>query len=155
MINWQFHDFNTLNATQLFQVLKLRVDVFVVEQQCAYPEIDENDNAPTTIHLLGYTENELAAYARAMPYRKKGSDNKPSNVRIGRVVVAKPFRGKGVADRLMQEMIDHLADVYPSTDLCLSAQSPLVSFYEAFRFNVESEEYLEDGIPHIDMRRSV
>ncbi|MFK8074989.1 MAG: GNAT family N-acetyltransferase [Granulosicoccus sp.] len=151
-VNWEFHRFQTLNTDQLFQVMRLRTDVFVVEQQCAYPELDSHDNHPDTIHLLGST-HELVAYARAMPSSETTDAGAKSVVRIGRVVVAKPHRGTGLANLLMQQMMSKLESDFPQSEQVLSAQEPIIDFYRDLGFVAESDVYLEDGIPHIDMRR--
>lgn len=156
-MNWEFHTFQSLDTQRLFELMKLRTDVFVVEQQCAYPELDHFDNLPSTIHLLGFDEEQLSSYARAMPMSEvEGDDASPlSSIRIGRVVVIKPHRGTGLAEQLMKRMMNRLEESYPATDQILSAQEPIVAFYEALGFVAESESYLEDGIPHVDMRRSM
>lgn len=151
-VHWEFHRFQSLNTDQLFQLMRLRTDVFVVEQQCAYPELDSHDNHPDTIHLLGTTQ-ELVAYARAMPSSEPSDTGAISTVRIGRVVVAKSHRGTGLAKLLMQQMMSKLNVEFPNSDQVLSAQEPIIDFYKDLGFVVESDVYLEDGIPHIDMRR--
>jgi ElaA protein len=168
-MKWEFHTFQTLDTRRLFEFMKLRTDVFVVEQQCAYPELDSFDNRDDTIHLLGFDQQTLAAYARAMPisepaeanYSDVVHDNGNANdkrnitaVKIGRVVVIKSHRGTGLAEQLMNSLLSQLEKTYPGKDHILSAQVPIVSFYEALGFKTESAPYLEDGIPHIDMRRS-
>lgn len=153
-MNWEFHTFQTLDTNRLFDLLKLRTDVFVVEQKCAYPELDYFDNLATTIHLLVYDQHSLVAYARAMPFCAEAGQIDVTSVRIGRVVVTQSHRGTGLAERLMKGLINHLDEHYPGKDLILSAQQPILSFYEALGFNKESDMYLEDGIPHIDMRRT-
>ena len=189
-MNWEFHTFQTLDTSKLFELMKLRTDVFVVEQQCAYPELDSYDNLATTIHLLAFDQHSLVAYARAMPMGDDSSKNDLAGdisgsdmtaeanrgtlaveasrhnvavalsasevevVRIGRVVVTQSRRGTGLAEQLMNRLINHLEEQYPAKDLILSAQEPIVSFYQALGFAEESDAYLEDGIPHIDMRRT-
>ena len=152
-MNWQFHTFESLNTYQLFELMKLRTDVFVVEQQCAYPELDDQDTNPHTIHLLGLDQQTLAAYARAMPVKHQTLPQGASAVRIGRVVLAKSHRGTGLAHQLMKQLMSRLEKNYPNRDQILSAQTAIVSFYESLGFEAESESYLEDGIPHVDMRR--
>ena len=168
-MNWEFHTFQTLDTHRLFELMKLRTDVFVVEQQCAYPELDSFDNQNDTIHLLGFDEQTLTAYARAMPITDT-DDAKISEitdatddahdkrhisaVKIGRVVVIESHRGTGLAEQLMKRLMGQLDKTYTGKDHVLSAQVPIMSFYEALGFKTESAPYLEDGIPHIDMRRS-
>jgi ElaA protein len=153
-MNWELHTFQTLDTRRLFEFMKLRTDVFVVEQQCAYPELDSFDNRDDTVHLLGFDQETLAAYARAMPMTDTDDKRNISAVKIGRVVVIKSHRGTGLAEQLMKRLMSQLDKTYPGKDHVLSAQVPIVSLYEALGFKTESAPYLEDGIPHIDMRRS-
>lgn len=160
-VTWKFHDFRSLDTAMLFALMKLRVDVFVVEQACAYPELDEADTAPETLHLLGYVGDQLVAYARAMP----GSAHPPGHdpvtvesgcsaarpIRIGRVVVARPYRGKGLATILMQQLMSRLQMQFPNRNHCLAAQVSVQTFYAALGFIPVSDVYLEDGIAHVDM----
>ena len=117
----------------------------MVEQACAYPELDAADCDNTTIHLLGYQQNTLAAYARAMPGQ--------TSIKIGRVVVAAEFRRQGLATTLMQKLLSQLEQTHSSIEQSLAAQVAVQEFYESLGFNPVSEPYLEDGIKHIDMLR--
>ncbi len=156
-LSWRFHQFETLGTHALFELMKLRVDVFVVEQACAYPELDAHDKASDTLHLLGYENEALIAYARAMPpialnSGVTGVDDKPS-VHIGRVVVEKEHRGRGIAQSMMQQLIERIQSTYPELDQVLAAQTTVQAFYVALGFTPISDVYMEDGIAHIDMRR--
>jgi len=151
-MNWQFHTFNTLSTRDLFDFMKLRVDVFVVEQACAYPELDNHDISESTLHLLGYDATRLVAYARAITATHHPGDTEA--VKIGRVVVASSHRGTGVAQALMTTMLNKLNVEYPTCSPYLAAQYAIMDFYQAFGFTPISEVYQEDGIPHIDMHRS-
>ncbi len=153
-MNWEFHTFRTLDTHRLFKLMKLRTDVFVVEQQCAYPELDAFDILPNTIHLLGFDQHTLTAYARAMPIASTTDAHSITTIKIGRVVVIKSHRGTGLADQLMKRLMNQLDATYPGKDQILSAQEPIVHFYRTLGFDTESDMYLEDDIPHIDMRRS-
>ncbi|WHO71330.1 GNAT family N-acetyltransferase [Rhizobium sp. BT03] len=135
-----------LLARELYDLLKMRVDVFVVEQNCAYPELDGKDI--DALHLRLMESGELLASARIL---KPHEPQEPS--KIGRVVVSPAHRGKRLGDTLMSEAITACERLYPANPIALSAQAHLRRFYEAFGFAVASEEYLEDGIPHIDMVR--
>ncbi len=148
---WQFHTFSSLSTNALFTLLKLRVDVFVVEQACAYPELDHFDTQNNTLHVLGYQQDQLVAYARAIPacYPEFAAV-----VRIGRVVVAEKHRGKAIGSTLMQQVINRLDSDYPGHDQALAAQVAVQDFYASHGFTAESAQYLEDGIAHIDMRRA-
>ena len=163
-LHWEFHGFDSLDTSALFAVMKLRVDVFVVEQACAYPELDAADTAPDTIHLLGYAGAELAAYARAMPgphspepaapTTSTGSKaQSPPAIRIGRVVVARPWRRRSLATSLMQHLMSHLQEKFRGCSFRLAAQVDVQDFYAALGFAPVSEIYEEDGIAHIDMVR--
>ncbi len=162
-LRWEFHDFGSLDTAALFALMKLRVDVFVVEQACAYPELDNADTAQETIHLLGFAGDELAAYARAMPASthsselgsttSEGERMAPLPIRIGRVVVAQPYRGKGLASILMQQLMSQLHVRFPGRNHCLAAQASVQAFYAALGFEPVSDIYLEDGIAHVDMMR--
>lgn len=132
------------SAVDLYALLKLRVDVFVVEQNCAYPELDGKDGE--ALHLRLVIDGETAAYARLWR-----PENRPP--RIGRVIVAPGHRGKGLGETLMREAIRACEVHFPGEPIALSAQSHLERFYRSLGFAPTSEEYVEDGIPHIDMLR--
>ena len=135
--------FADLDTATLYALLRLRVDVFVVEQACAYPELDGRDTEPGTRHLwTAGAAGEPLAYLRILA--------DPGDVaRIGRVAVAKPARGAGHAARLMAQALRLIGD----RACVLEAQSYLVDFYTSFGFIPAGPEYVEDGIPHIPMRR--
>ena len=159
------HDFRSLDTRALFALMKLRVDVFVVEQNCAYAELDHHDIAENTLHLLGYLEDDLVAYARAMPENESsepsGREAFPATdsesrkrVRIGRVVVARANRGHGIANALMRQLIREVERRYPRCKQQLAAQQDVLGFYVSLGFEPVSAVYLEDGIPHVDMLRT-
>lgn len=131
------------SALELYALLKLRVDVFVVEQECAYPELDGQDGA--ALHLRLMQGEDILAAARILP-PVEGKEP-----RIGRVVVSPAHRGKGFGEALMREAMAVCAERYPGCDIAISAQSYLLKFYAGLGFIAVSEEYVEDGIPHIDM----
>lgn len=139
--------FNAFTAAALYDVLRLRVDVFVVEQNCPYPEIDGRD--PEAFHyLLRDGEGRLAAYLRAFA----PSADEPF-VRLGRIVVAPHARGLRLGDHLMTIGLAWAAAGYPHSEVELSAQAHLQRFYGGHGFKPAGGIYLEDGIPHVDMRR--
>jgi ElaA protein len=135
---------HAFSAVELYALLKLRVDVFVVEQACAYPELDGKD--PDALHLQLMIGAETAAYARLW----RPVDAPP---RIGRVLVAPNHRGKRLGEAVMQEAIRACETYFAGEPIALSAQSHLERFYRSLGFTPTSEEYVEDGIPHIDMQR--
>lgn len=138
----------SLTALELYQIIKARESVFVVEQHCPYQETDDLD--PHAWHLSVMVNGELAAYARVVGAGIK--DRLPS---IGRVMTIKTFRGRGIGRALMEEAIQFTERQFPKADIKISAQVYLQNFYESLGFRVSSEPYDEDGIPHIDMVKPV
>ncbi|MGC4852620.1 GNAT family N-acetyltransferase [Micromonospora sp. DT4] len=135
--------FAELDARTFHDLLKLRVDVFVVEQNCPYPELDGRDVEPDTRHVWLTDGGAPLAYLRIL--------TDPGGVaRIGRVVVAPSARGGGHAGRLMTAALDLIGD----RPAVLDAQSHLVAFYARHGFTVSGPEYVEDGIPHTPMCRN-
>lgn len=138
--------FEQLSARELHDLLKLRIDVFVVEQHCPYPELDGRDLE--ALHLLGHAaDGGLIACARILP---PSDDGMP---RIGRVAVHEAHRAKGIAHALMRFALEEIEQRYGSKRSKLSAQSHLQAFYAKHGYSAVSDEYLEDGIPHVDMER--
>lgn len=131
-----------LSAGQLYGLLKLRVDVFVVEQACPYPELDGRDLLPGTVHLWWPPAGEPQAYLRLLTEPGGG-------FRIGRVCTAKAARGQGWGARLMAAALARTGDA----EVVLDAQTYAQAFYERFGFVPEGAPFDEDGIPHITMRR--
>jgi len=136
--------FAQLDTETLYALLRLRVDIFVVEQHCAYPELDGRDTEPATVHLWLTAAGDPAplGYLRIL-------SESDGSARIGRVAVAPSARGAGAARRLMTAALDRIGD----QPCVLDAQAGLVGFYRSLGFAVTGAEYLEDGIPHVPMRR--
>ncbi|EOU2464025.1 GNAT family N-acetyltransferase [Vibrio navarrensis] len=149
MIQWHLVPFSQLSTTQLYQLLKLRVDVFVVEQNCPYPELDGNDILHGVHHLLGYKNDELVACTRLLP-----AGTTYDSVSIGRVATKHNARGGGLGHQLMQKSIMYCQQLWPNETIEIGAQEHLKPFYQQHGFVVTSEVYLEDGIPHVDMKRA-
>ncbi|MDG1733585.1 MAG: GNAT family N-acetyltransferase [Thalassotalea sp.] len=148
-INWQAKHFVELTTDELYEALKLRVDVFVVEQTCYYPELDEKDRDSETIHLLGYDNGVLVAYLRLLA----PNISYPDCVSIGRVATAQAYRGKGIGHPLMYKALELCAQSWPNIDIKIGAQEHLEKYYNQHNFIRVSDMYLEDDIPHIDMLR--
>lgn len=150
---WQTKKFTELSLDQLYDVLKLRVDIFVVEQTCYYPDLDSDkdllDRHSQTLHLLGYQEERIVAYLRILP---KGQSY-PEHISIGRVVTATQARGGGLGHQLMTEAITRCQQYFPNENIKISAQQHLKAYYQRHGFTQVSEMYLEDNIPHIAMIR--
>ncbi|AJY46996.1 GNAT family N-acetyltransferase [Martelella endophytica] len=135
-----------LTPGELYAILKLRIDVFVVEQNCPYPELDGKDF--DALHLRLIADGAVMAYARVFPPGADGAES-----RIGRVVVSPDHRGRKLGDAVMREAIAACGRIAPDTAIAISAQAHLQRFYGSLGFVAVSAEYLEDGIPHVDMIR--
>lgn len=145
-IQWTVKAFNDLTALDLYQILRLRIDVFMLEQNCLYPECDNKDLQ--AFHLFGQHQDRIVAYARLLPAGISYED-----LSIGRVVVDTNFRKYGLGKELMQRAIQYWNLKYPNTPIRISAQLYLQRFYEGLGFERVSDMYLEDDIPHIEMLR--
>ena len=142
-MSFQVKQFDELTGLQIYKILQARVGVFVVEQQCAFLEVDGKD--PNCDHLYFEEDGDILAYARLLP---PGVSYKEAS--IGRVLVVEKARGRGLAKQLLKEAIQYLkAQGHPM--IKIQAQSYLKDFYSSFGFAAISDEYLEDDIPHIDM----
>lgn len=137
--------YKELTIDELYEALKLRCAVFVIEQNCNYQDMDDKDKK--VHHLLGYSGNELVAYARILP---QGVSYKEAS--IGRVVTSGNYRGKGAGKELMQEAIKQTLSLFKTNEIVISAQYYLLKFYRDLGFVEEGEIYPEDDIPHIQMR---
>jgi ElaA protein len=138
-------NFSELTTLEYHRLMEIRVAVFVVEQECAYQEIDAIDLEATHLWFADEADNVLA-YARI--YKE---DN---TIHFGRVLVAKEWRGQRLGQKLIAEVISFIEKRYPSQPIKISAQAHLQAFYGTFGFQVVSKEYLEDGIPHVDMQKN-
>lgn len=143
---WTASEFDALSTKELYEILKLRVDVFVVEQNCPYPELDGMDY--DALHIQFREEGKLVAYCRVLP---PGKYEEPS---IGRVIVDASKRGSGLANELMELAVTEAVKRYSEQPIRLCAQAHLQTFYGRFGFETVSEEFLEDGIPHVYMIRN-
>lgn len=141
-MNFVFKFFDQLTLDELYQILQLRSEVFVVEQNCIYQDKDDKDRQG--FHLLGFIENQLVACARILP---KGISY-ANYCSIGRVCTKQTHRQFGLGKSLMQNAIQHCHELYPDTKIKISAQSYLLKFYTELGFIVIGEEYMEDDIPH-------
>lgn len=136
--------FNELTTQELYDLLQLRSEIFVVEQNCVYQDIDNKDQK--AYHVLGYKENQLTAYTRIF---KPGNYFKEAS--IGRVVVAKNKRKHNYGYDIMKASIKAIENNFNVSTIKISAQCYLKNFYNTLDFYEIGEEYLEDGIPHITM----
>ncbi len=143
-VTWILKPFDQLTVSELYAVLHLRSEVFVVEQQCVFPDMDFKDQKAH--HLMGFQENKLAAYTRLF---NAGESYREAS--IGRVVTAPFARNSGIGKNLMLESIQQLYTLFGKQPIRIGAQLYLKRFYESFGFQQDSEMYLEDGIEHIEM----
>ena len=138
---WNYIAFEELSALELQRIYKVRVAVFVVEQNCPYPEVDDLDLIST--HIFKEENNEISAYMRVYP--------KEEIIHIGRVLVTQKDRTLGLGRELVARGLEYIETIYPGMPIYAQAQAHLEGFYSSFGFETVSETYLEDNIPHIDM----
>jgi len=139
--------FNELSLTELYKALQLRSEVFVVEQDCVYQDIDGKDEK--ALHVLGVYNDEIATYSRLF-----APGDYFDNASIGRVVIGEKFRDRKWGHDLIAAGIAAIAENYKTSAITISAQLYLKKFYETHGFVQEGDQYLEDGIPHIRMNRN-
>ena len=144
-ITWTAKAFKDLSVDEYFEIIYLRTEIFVVEQDCPYQEVDEKDRQ--SYHLFGRAENgELIAVTRVLP---KGISY--DEISVGRVALKKEYRGKGIADTLMLETLNFIKQEFGKQAIRISAQEYLLKCYNKHGFKQVGEMYLEDDIPHIEM----
>lgn len=145
--NWHWREFADLTVDQLYQILRLRQQVFVVEQQCCYDDIDNCDHNST--HLMVFDdEDHLVGYCRVF-----APGDRFEQASIGRVIIAQTARGTGLGHRLMKHSIAYCEQHFAGASILIDGQSHLTGFYQQHGFQVIGEEHLVDGIPHVKMVR--
>jgi ElaA protein len=145
-LEWKIKRFETLSTKELYDLLQLRAEVFIVEQNCVYQDIDGKDEK--ALHLIGEDNGQIVAYARLFKphdYFEQAS--------IGRVIVKETARSQKLGHLLMREAIQVIKSHFDQRKITISAQLYLKKFYESHGFIQTSEMYLEDDIPHIEMRK--
>ena len=147
-IHWHTKSFEELTGTEVYDILKLRTDVFVVEQACAYGEVDGKDKQ--CLHVFATKARQVIAYARIVPPRLSYPE-----ISIGRVVVDAAYRKDGLGGVLIRYTIEKIEEEFGAQAIQIGAQCYLKKFYESFGFVAVSDDYLEDGIPHVDMLRNI
>lgn len=147
MLSWILKKFEELSLRELYAILQLRNEVFVVEQNCVYPDLDNKDQAAH--HLMGWKNDTLIAYTRIIP--PGAAHTEPS---IGRVVTSPSARGEGIGRQLMEHSIEHIYTIYGKTPIRIGAQVYLKKFYTSLGFLPAGDVYPEDGIEHIEMVKS-
>jgi ElaA protein len=145
-VQWTIKHFEELTALEHHHILALRLAIFVVEQDCPYQDVDHKDLH--SYHVYGTIDDKVAAVVRIVSPGVSYEE-----ISIGRVAVAKEYRGTNVGNNLMTTSLDFISQTLGNQDIRISAQEHLASFYHRFDFTQQSEMYLEDGIPHIEMLR--
>jgi ElaA protein len=143
---WTLKSFDELTAKELYNILQLRNEVFIVEQNCPYQDLDNKDLY--AFHLMGMKENKLLAYSRLLAPGISYSESS-----IGRVVSSPAARKTGMGKKLMKESIVQIKNLFQTDIIRIGAQLYLKNFYESFGFLQEGDIYLEDNIPHLIMLR--
>ncbi|MEG0761405.1 ElaA protein [Chryseobacterium piscicola] len=145
-IIWKIKNFEEITTAELYEIIKARVDVFVVEQDCPYPDLDGYDQQ--AIHLWAEQENNVLAYCRIFD---KGI--KYNETSIGRVLTSEKGRGKNLGKQLIQYALETIENRFKTLEVRISAQDYLLKFYSGFGFQDTGKKYLEDNIPHTEMFR--
>jgi len=144
-LNWRLERYGDLTREALYAALRARVAVFVVEQDCPYQDLDGMDDC--AVHLSGWAETgELIAYARLLPPATRFAESS-----VGRVLTTEKGRGQGLGRPLMRRAIEGCRQHWPGQSIRISAQRHLAAFYGSLGFEIDSEPYDEDGIPHVEM----
>ncbi len=144
LMNWLLKKFDELTPLELYAILQLRNEVFVIEQHCIFQDADNKDQA--SYHFMGWNDSVLVAYTRLMPPELVYAE--PS---IGRVVTSPAARGSGIGKKLMERSIREVNNLFGNVSIRIGAQLYLKNFYMTLGFHQTSEPYLEDGIDHIEM----
>jgi ElaA protein len=143
-MNWKIKRFQELKTEEIYEILRIRNEVFIVEQHCAYLDCDDKDR--TAVHLFLVENHEIIAYLRIL---QKGISY--DEISIGRVLVNENHRGKGLAQEMMNKAITFIEEDLKEREIRISAQAHLIGFYKGCGFEKVSEVYLEDDIPHMEM----
>lgn len=147
-IIWKIKSFEEITTSELYEIIKARVDVFVVEQNCPYPDLDGYDQK--AIHLWAEQDNTVLAYCRIFDKEIKYSETS-----IGRVLTSEQGRGKNLGKQLIQYAVETIENRFKTSEVRISAQDYLLKFYSYFGFEDTGKKYLEDNIPHTEMFRKI
>ncbi len=145
-IIWKIKSFEEITTSELYEIIKARVDVFVVEQDCPYPDLDDYDQK--ALHLWAEQDQKVLAYCRIF---NKGI--KYPETSIGRVLTTEKGRGKNSGKQLIQYAVETIENRFRTSEIRISAQDYLLRFYSGFGFEDTGKKYLEDNIPHTEMFR--
>jgi ElaA protein len=142
-MDYHVKKFSELTTTEFFDIVKLRIAVFVVEQHCPYQEVDDVDEC--AIHTWLQEEADIVGYTRIM--------DRGETVSFGRVLINPTYRKQGLGNKLLEETLRVIEEKFPNKPIIIGAQAHLSDFYGAFGFEEVSDVYLEDGIPHVQMKK--
>ncbi|MCX8522700.1 GNAT family N-acetyltransferase [Chryseobacterium formosus] len=145
-IIWKIKSFEEITTSELYEIIKARVDVFVVEQNCPYPDLDGYDQ--NAIHLWAEQDNTVLAYCRIFERGIKYNETS-----IGRVLTSEKGRGKNLGKQLIKYAVETIENRFKTSEVRISAQDYLLKFYSDFGFQDTGKKYLEDNIPHTEMFR--
>ncbi len=145
---WKIKTFSEITTNELYEIIKARINVFVVEQNCPYPDLDDNDQK--AVHLWAEKKGEVLAYCRIFD---KGI--KYPETSIGRVVTTEKARGTGFGKQLIKYALEIIENRFETSEVRISAQDYLLKFYSGFEFQDTGKKYLEDNIPHTEMFRKI
>lgn len=146
-LDWKIKTFPELTTTELYAIIKARVNVFVVEQNCPYSDLDDNDQK--AIHLWAEYEGDVLAYCRVFDQGIKYAETS-----IGRVITTEKARGTGLGKQLISYALQIIENRFMTSEVRISAQDYLLKFYSEFGFVDTGKKYLEDNIPHTEMLRT-
>ena len=149
MIKWQCKAFNELTNEELYKILQLRNEVFIIEQNCPYQDCDNKDL--NSYHLTAWKNDALVAYSRIIP----PGISYPEAASIGRVLTSPAARRQNLGKQLMTKSLEHLYRLFGNVPVIIGAQLYLKTFYESFSFKEQGTIYLEDGIKHITMEKTI
>lgn len=145
-IIWKIKSFEEITTSELYEIIKARVDIFVVEQNCPYPDLDGYDQK--AIHLWAEQDNTVLAYCRIFDREIKYNETS-----IGRVLTSEKGRGKNLGKQLIKYAVETIENRFKTSEVRISAQDYLLKFYSDFGFQDTGKKYLEDNIPHTEMFR--
>ncbi|MDY0942979.1 GNAT family N-acetyltransferase [Priestia megaterium] len=146
-MTWCIKSFQELTNGELYEILQVRTAIFVVEQKCAYLEVDGKDKL--AYHLFKKEDRKIIAYLRVLP---KGISYQEAS--LGRIIVKQEQRGTGLGRELVARGIDFLENEWHEKTIKIQAQSRLQTFYESFDFRLISDIYSDEGLPHVDMLKT-
>ncbi|GEN94199.1 GNAT family N-acetyltransferase [Pediococcus ethanolidurans] len=144
---WQIKKIDELSSLELYHLLKLRIDTFVVEQTRIYHELDDNDLIAYHLYYQDKTNSDVLAYARIFEV--------DDHVTFGRVVITKKLRGTGMGKQLIERILSLCQEKWPNKEIIIEAQAQVAGFYEKFGFKKSSEPFIFESTPHVEMKYRV